>query len=93
MDFHLSPVREVALVAPPNGVPAESLGDLAGVVRATFRPHLVLAGGEEGTERPELMRERHAVEGKPAAYVCENFACRAPVTQPAELSSALGDGV
>jgi uncharacterized protein len=91
MDFHLSPVREVALVAPPNGVPAESLGDLAGVVRATFRPHLVLAGGEEGTDRPELMRERHAVEGKPAAYVCENFACRAPVTQPAELSSALGD--
>ena len=89
MDFHLSPVREVALVAPRNGVPTESLGDLAGVVRATFRPHLVLAGGEEGTDRPELMRERHVVDGRPAAYVCENFACRAPVTEPAELDAAL----
>jgi uncharacterized protein YyaL (SSP411 family) len=91
LDFHLSPVREVALVAPRNGAPGESLADLARVVRSTFRPHLVLAGGEEGTQRPELMLERHAVEGRPAAYVCENFACRAPVTDAGELSAALGD--
>jgi uncharacterized protein YyaL (SSP411 family) len=91
VDFHVSPVREVALVAPHNGATAESLGDLAGVVRSTFRPHLVLAGGEEGTQRPELMLERHSVEGRPAAYVCENFACRAPVTEPAELDAALSD--
>jgi uncharacterized protein YyaL (SSP411 family) len=35
------------------------------------------------------MRERHAVEGKAAAYVCEHFACKAPVTQPTELEAAL----
>jgi uncharacterized protein len=91
MDFHLSGAREVALVAPINGSPAESLVDLAEVVRSRFRPRVVLAGGEEGAERPELMLHRHAVEGKPAAYVCENFACRAPVTAPAELARALGD--
>jgi uncharacterized protein YyaL (SSP411 family) len=51
---------------------------------------VVLAGGTEGTDRPELMRERHAVEGKAAAYVCERFACQAPVTQPADLEAALG---
>jgi uncharacterized protein len=86
MDFHFASVREVALVGPPG---RDGLGELASVVRARFRPHLVLAGGPEGTERPELMRERTAVDGRPAAYVCENFACRRPVTEPDELAAAL----
>jgi hypothetical protein len=91
IDFHLSPVREVALVAPSNGADGSAdLGELAGVVRSAYRPHLVLAGGPEGSERPELLRERPAVEGKPAAYVCEHFACQAPVTEPDELAAQLG---
>jgi uncharacterized protein YyaL (SSP411 family) len=90
IDFHLSPVREVALVAPANGASDRSrLAELAGVVRSAHRPHVVLAGGPEGSERPELLRERPAVEGKPAAYVCEQFACKAPVTEPQELAAAL----
>jgi uncharacterized protein YyaL (SSP411 family) len=60
-------------------------------VRAGFRPHLVVAAGAEGTERPELMQGRTAVEGRAAAYVCENFACRMPVTEAAELATALGE--
>jgi uncharacterized protein YyaL (SSP411 family) len=51
---------------------------------------VVLAGGEEGSERPELLRERTSVEGRPAAYVCEHFACRQPVTEPKELEAQLG---
>src|SRR6185295_1003751 len=91
VDFHLSTVREVALVAPGNGSGASaSLGELAAVVRSSYRPHVVLAGGPEGSERPELLRERGAVEGRPAAYVCENFACKAPVTEPVELEALLG---
>jgi uncharacterized protein YyaL (SSP411 family) len=91
IDFHLSPVREVALVAPANGSNGTpGLAELAGVVRSAHRPHVVLAGGPEGSERPELLRERPAVEGRPAAYVCENFACQAPVTEPSELAAALG---
>ena len=89
MDFHFAPVKEVALVGAPSG---DGLGELATVVRSGFRPHVVLAGGPEGIERPELMRERTAVDGRPAAYVCEHFSCRQPVTEPAELSAALGDG-
>jgi uncharacterized protein len=90
IDFHLSPVREVALVAPSNGKGGSTpLAELAGVVRSAHRPHLVLAGGPEGSERPELLRERPAVEGKPAAYVCEHFTCKAPVTEPGELEAAL----
>jgi uncharacterized protein len=86
LDFHLSATREVALVGPAG---TNGLAALAGVVRSELRPHLVLAGGAEGTESPELMRERTAVDGRPAAYVCEHFACRRPVTDPAELAAAL----
>ncbi|MGZ5361361.1 MAG: thioredoxin domain-containing protein [Solirubrobacterales bacterium] len=94
LDFHLSPTREVALIAPAgggaNGHARAALGELAGVVRSAHRPHLVLAGGAEGSERPELLRDRPAVEGRPAAYVCERFACRAPVTTAADLEASLG---
>ena len=59
IDFHLSPTREVALVGPANGAGSPAgLDELARVVRSAHRPHVVLAGGEEGTERPELLRER-----------------------------------
>jgi hypothetical protein len=90
IDFHLSPTREVALVSPANGAGGSAgLAQLASVVRSAHRPHVVLAGGPEGSERPELLRKRTSVESQPAAYVCERFACMAPVTEPAELEAAL----
>jgi uncharacterized protein YyaL (SSP411 family) len=104
IDFHLARVQEVALVSPRAERPemgamshtlgrsaegGHGLGELAAVVRSELRPHVVVAGGPEGTERPELMRERTAVDGRAAAYVCENFACQRPVTEPEELAALL----
>jgi uncharacterized protein len=82
LDFHLSPSREVALVG-------DELGELAAVARADPLFHLVLAGGREGAEQPPLLQGRTTVEGNPAAYVCENFTCRLPVADPAELAREL----
>ncbi len=82
LDFHLSPTREVALVG-------DDLSALAAAVRAEHRPHLVLAGGPEGSPLPELLAQRTTVDGRPAAYVCERFACRAPVTNAQELVALL----
>ena len=82
LDFHLSPTREVALTG-------DDLSELAAVVREQPRPHLVLAGGPEGSEQPPLLAGRTTVEGRPAAYVCENFACQLPVTGAEELRELL----
>ena len=38
-------------------------------------------------ERNEAIRAMSMVDGKPAAYVCENFTCKAPVTD----AKALGE--
>ena len=88
LDFHLSPVREVALVSPVER--SDGFDELAAVVAGAYRPRLVRAGGPEGTDTPELMRDRTAVDGRAAAYVCERFACQAPVTSPEALSELLG---
>jgi uncharacterized protein YyaL (SSP411 family) len=67
----------------------DNLTGLAAVVREKPQPHLVLAGGCEGTEKPPLLAGRTTVDGMPAAYVCENFTCQLPVTDPAELRKLL----
>jgi uncharacterized protein YyaL (SSP411 family) len=82
IDFHLSPTKEVALIG-------DGLTGLATTVRTKFRPHLVLAGGPEGSETPQLLANRPAVGGKPTAYVCERFTCRQPVTEAPALSGLL----
>ena len=85
LDFHLAQVREVALVG-------DDVAALERVVRGAFRPHVVIAGtppnGGDGSDVP-LLEGRGPVDGRPAAYVCENFACKAPVTEAAELEKLL----
>jgi uncharacterized protein len=84
--FHLSPKREVAIVG-------DSLDRLAEEVRRRYRPTIVLAGGISDDPEAEaavpLLEGRTPVEGKPAAYVCENFACKVPVTEPEALERQL----
>jgi uncharacterized protein YyaL (SSP411 family) len=79
-DFHVSPVREVAIIGPEPEA-------LLRVVRERFRPHLVLAGGQP--DGVPLLEGREPVDGHAAAYVCERFVCQAPVTTPEELAASL----
>jgi len=92
VDFHLGPQREVALIAPMGSGP-QALSELARAVRSRLRPRTVLAGGTEGTDEPELLADRPAVQGKASAYVCSHFSCRAPVSDPRELEALLSEPV
>jgi uncharacterized protein YyaL (SSP411 family) len=54
---------------------------------------LLLADGAEAQkflgERNEAIRAMSPVDGKPAVYVCKNFTCKAPVTDPKRLGELL----
>jgi uncharacterized protein len=80
IDFWFAPVREVAIVG-TGAAPLER------VLRGAFRPHVVAAGG--AADGVPLLDGREPVDGRAAAYVCERFACRRPVTEPGELAAAL----
>ena len=56
---------------------------------------LMLADGAEGqkffAEKNEAIGAMTPIDGKPAAYVCENFTCKAPVTDPKALGNLLSN--
>ena len=80
LDFRLAQTKEVALAGTDTA-------ELERVVRSKFRPHIVLAGGEP--DGVPLMEGREPVDGRAAAYVCEQFSCRQPVTKADELEALL----
>ena len=63
---------------------------LGRIVAGKYLPFSVMAAGD-GTSatRVPLLEDRHPVDAKPAAYLCRDFACQAPITDPAELQAAL----
>ena len=64
-------------------------------VHRHFIPNKILIlvdGGESQKyfeEKLEALRGMKPVEGKAAAYVCENFTCQAPVNSPEALRNLL----
>jgi uncharacterized protein len=92
LDLTLSEPRQIVIAGDRDSAEARSL---ITEVHRHFVPNkvLLLADSGEGQryleEKLEALRGMKAVDGKPAAYVCENFTCKAPVTDPAKLGELL----
>jgi uncharacterized protein len=74
LDLHLSPPRELAIVGPVDS-------EVARAALEPWQPRAVVAVGP--AEDVPLLAGKALVGGEPAVYVCERFACQAPVTDPA----------
>jgi uncharacterized protein len=79
MDFYIGPSREIAIVGEP--------GEFLAILRKQYLPRSVAAAGPD--DRIAVLRERPLLEGKPTAYVCENYTCKRPVTDPASFQNDL----
>jgi uncharacterized protein YyaL (SSP411 family) len=89
-EFALSQPREIALIGEPDA--AETRALLA-VVLKPFMPDRVIALARPGEHPPRipspLLVGRAPIDGKATAYVCQNYACQLPVTDPSALEAQL----
>jgi uncharacterized protein YyaL (SSP411 family) len=96
VDFYVGARREIVIAGPRED---ERTKALLAVVRGQFLPHAVVLWTEgDGAGAPgsggraaavPLLEGKTTIDGRPAAYVCRDFACEAPVTEPEELGRGL----
>src|SRR5438874_129184 len=92
LDFSSSKPRQIVIAGKKD---APETRALLTEVHRHFLPKtiLLLADGAEGQkylgEKLEAIQAMSMIDGKSAAYVCENFTCKAPVTDLNQLAALL----
>jgi uncharacterized protein YyaL (SSP411 family) len=90
LDFYLGHPKEIAFIGEPAAPGSQVLID------AIFRPYLpnrvILqkSNGTEGVGGP-LLEGKNMLGDRPTVYVCQNYACQAPVTDVPTLKAQLQD--
>ncbi|MBV8063984.1 MAG: thioredoxin domain-containing protein [Actinobacteria bacterium] len=79
LDLYLAPPRELAIVGAVES-------EVAQAALRGFNPESVAAVGP--SDDVPLLEGKTLVDGLPAVYVCERFACRAPVTDPGAFADS-----
>ena len=91
LDFLLSTPKEVAIIAPEQS----SLKTFVRVAWERYLPNKVVASALSGDSAAigsvVLLQNRNVVEGKTAAYVCQNYTCKEPVTEIAAFAEQLSE--
>jgi len=84
----LMPPRHLVLAGDPKASDFRAMAEVARERLSLFTTVLALEGGRGQawlSARAPWLAGMTPIGGKAAAYFCENYACRAPVTSPEEL--------
>jgi uncharacterized protein YyaL (SSP411 family)/aryl-alcohol dehydrogenase-like predicted oxidoreductase len=90
VDLLLEGPVELALIGSPGEDGFEALRREIG---RHFVPNRIIGHHDPSTGKPPpfpLLKGKGLVNGRPALYICRNFACQAPITDAAHVVSALG---
>ena len=90
LDFYLSTPKEVVVIGPSDD-PATAV--LLQTVNGRYLANRVVVGADDEADATSsglpLLEGRGMLNGRPTAYVCENYACQLPVTDADALSAQL----
>ncbi|MFQ5689949.1 MAG: thioredoxin domain-containing protein [Gemmatimonadota bacterium] len=93
LDFRVGPSYEVVIAGDPDGA---ATGRFLSVLGSAYLPNAVVLVRPPGGPEAEAIsrvapycRDCGPLEGEPAAYVCRDFACRRPTTDPREMLASL----
>jgi len=87
LDAYLAMTKEIVTIGDPQEAATQALLE---TVHSRYSPNkvLVVAGPDqvdELSQRIPLLVGRTQIDGAATAYVCENYACQLPVTEPEAL--------
>ena len=89
-DFFVGPIREIAVIGSQHD---SATRDLLQTIYRRYLPNKLVArydpGSADGSSEIPLLKGKGPIQGKPAAYVCENYTCQTPVTESADLEDLL----
>lgn len=91
-DYSQGPRQEIVIAGDPDHKATKAL---LAEVRSRYLPQTVVLlhrpgnRGKDIEEMVSFLKTQGMVGGKPAAYVCENFTCQLPATDPGALAALL----
>jgi uncharacterized protein len=88
LDFYLSKSKEIILVGPREFPDTQQLFQ---VLSNSFLPHaqLITLDPREQTPPFKVLEYKSMINNQPTVYLCENYTCRTPVTDPESLKELL----
>jgi uncharacterized protein YyaL (SSP411 family) len=92
LDFYLAAPKEIAIIGDPGDPRTQ---ELRAVVYEQYLPNKAVALAAEAVTEAHpvtLLHGRTKRDGLTTVYVCENFACKEPVTSPDALRAQLAGG-
>jgi uncharacterized protein len=91
LDFYLAKTSEIALLFDSSKQTASAL---VHAIHKNYLPNTVVLIHDQAKAdslNSPLLEQRNALEGKPTAYICQNYACQQPITDLAILQKQLSE--
>jgi uncharacterized protein YyaL (SSP411 family) len=92
LDFALAPKRHILIAGDPNAADTKAL---IRVVNERYLPNAVLMLADGGEAQQQIARwlpfvaAAHPINGRAAAYVCDEMICKMPTPEPAVMARLL----